>query len=126
MVLHVIPTNVIEHPHRNCFSIIFDFRQKRLKPEIKKMHVFYNSGGFPERFYEKVGLEEYSRRQTSLQNNPVGNRCRCFCVELVKLLPVNRYSDSGPSGILGSDEKQNTANAAANCCTFLNSHEQTQ
>ena len=36
------------------------------------------------------------------------------CVELVKLLPVHRYSVdifsySGPSGILGSDRKQNTA-----------------
>ena len=35
-------------------------------------------------------------------------------IELVKLLPVHRYSvdffsDSGPSGILGSDGKQNTA-----------------
>ena len=39
--------------------------------------------------------------------------CRCFCVELVKLLPVHQYSldifsYSGPSGILGSDGKQNT------------------
>ena len=35
------------------------------------------------------------------------NSCRCFCVELVKLLPVHQYSVvffsySGPSGILGS------------------------
>ena len=41
------------------------------------------------------------------------NRCRCFFVELVKLLPVHRYnvdisSYSGPSGILGSDGKPNT------------------
>ena len=46
------------------------------------------------------------------------NSCRCFCVDLVKLLPMHRYSVdilscSGPSGILGSDRKQNTA-----CCTF--------
>ena len=48
-------------------------------------------------------------------------------VELVKLLPVHRYSVDifsypGPSGILGSDGKQNTAYAGArgceNCCTF--------
>ena len=44
-----------------------------------------------------------------------GNSCRPLChVELVKLLPVHRYSVdlfsySGPSGILGSDGKQNTA-----------------
>ena len=42
------------------------------------------------------------------------NSCRCFCVVLVKLLPVHRYSAdifsySGPSGILGSEGKQNTA-----------------
>ena len=42
------------------------------------------------------------------------NSCRCFCVELVKLLPLYRYSVdffsySGPSGILGSGGKQNTA-----------------
>ena len=39
------------------------------------------------------------------------NSCRCFCVELVKLLPVHRYSIdiflySGPSGILGSGESR--------------------
>ena len=38
------------------------------------------------------------------------NSCGCFCVELVKLLPVHRYSVynfsySGPLGILGSDGK---------------------
>ena len=43
------------------------------------------------------------------------NSCRPLChVELVKLLPVHRYSVdlysySGPSGLLGSDGKQNTA-----------------
>ena len=42
------------------------------------------------------------------------NSCRCFCVEFVKLPPVHRYSvdifsHSGPSGINGSDAKQNTA-----------------
>ena len=43
------------------------------------------------------------------------NSCRPLChVGLVKLLPVHRYSVdlfsySGPSGILGSDGKQNTA-----------------
>ena len=42
------------------------------------------------------------------------NSCRCFCVELVKLLSVHRYSVdifsySGPSLILGSDGKQITA-----------------
>ena len=42
------------------------------------------------------------------------NSFRCYCVELVKLLPVQQYSVdifsySGPSGILGSDRKQNTA-----------------
>ena len=43
------------------------------------------------------------------------NSCRPLChVELVKLLHVHRYSVdlfsySGPSGILGSDGKQNTA-----------------
>ena len=42
------------------------------------------------------------------------NSCRCFCVELVKLLPMHRYSVdilsySGPLGIFGSDGKQNTA-----------------
>ena len=42
------------------------------------------------------------------------NSCHCVCVELMKLLPVHRYSVvifsySGPSGILGSDGKQNTA-----------------
>ena len=41
------------------------------------------------------------------------NSCRCFCVELVKRLPVHRYSIdtfsySGASGILGSDGKQKT------------------
>ena len=42
------------------------------------------------------------------------NSCRCFCVELVKLILVHRYSVanffsySGPSGIFGSDGKQNT------------------
>ena len=40
----------------------------------------------------------------------------CFCVELVKLLLMHRYSVDifsyyGPSGILGSDVKQNTAKA---------------
>ena len=53
--------------------------------------------------------------------------CRCFCVELVKVLPVHRYnvdifSYSGPWGILKSNGKQNTAKAAArgreNRCTF--------
>ena len=39
------------------------------------------------------------------------NSCHCFCVELVNLLPVHRYSVdiftySGPSGILNSDGKQ--------------------
>ena len=43
------------------------------------------------------------------------NSCRPLChVELIKLLPVHRYSVdlfsySGPLGILGSDGKQNTA-----------------
>ena len=42
------------------------------------------------------------------------NTCRCFCVELVKLPPVHRYrfdifSYFDPSGILGSDRKQNIA-----------------
>ena len=42
------------------------------------------------------------------------NSCRCFCVKLVKLLPMHPYSVdifsySRPSGILGSDGKQNTA-----------------
>ena len=43
------------------------------------------------------------------------NSCQQLChVELVKLLPVHRYSVdlftySGTSGILGSDGKQNTA-----------------
>ena len=53
------------------------------------------------------------------------NSCRCFCVELVKLLPVHRlsvdfFSYSGPSEILSSDGKQNTASAMGreNCCTF--------
>ena len=50
-----------------------------------------------------------------------------FRVELVKLLPVHRYSVnifsySGPSGILVSDGKQNATKAGArgheNCCTF--------
>ena len=41
------------------------------------------------------------------------NNCRCFCVELVKLVPVHQYSAeifiySGSFGILGSDGKQNT------------------
>ena len=36
------------------------------------------------------------------------NSCHCFCVELVKLLPLHQYSVdiflySGSSGILGSD-----------------------
>ena len=42
--------------------------------------------------------------------------CPCFCVELVKLTSsraliysVDIFSYSGPSGILGSDGKQNTA-----------------
>ena len=55
------------------------------------------------------------------------NSCRCFCVELIKCHPMKRYSVdfvsySGPSGILGSDGKQNSAQAGArgreNCCTF--------
>ena len=38
----------------------------------------------------------------------------CFCVQLVKFLPVNRFSVdlfsySGPSGILSSAGNQNTA-----------------
>ena len=42
------------------------------------------------------------------------NSCRCFCMVLVKFLHVHRYSVdffsySGPSGIFGSDGKQNTA-----------------
>ena len=42
------------------------------------------------------------------------NSCRCFCVELVTLLllhqhSVDSFSCSGPSGILGSDGKHNTA-----------------
>ena len=49
-------------------------------------------------------------------------------MEFVKLLPVHLYSVdifsySGPSGILGSDGKQNITYAGArgheNCCTFL-------
>ena len=36
------------------------------------------------------------------------------------------FSYSGPSGILGSDGKQNTAKGHENCCTFHISHEQTQ
>ena len=52
-------------------------------------------------------------------------------MELVKLLPVHRYSvDSGPSGILGSDGKQNTAYAGGRGLSFvalsISSHEQTQ
>ena len=41
--------------------------------------------------------------------------CCCFCEELVKLLPVHRYSGdiffsySCPSGVLGSDGKHNIA-----------------
>ena len=55
------------------------------------------------------------------------NRCRCFCVELVKHLSVYQYSVdifsyTGPSGILDNDGKQNTTSAGArkreNCCTF--------
>ena len=51
-------------------------------------------------------------------------------MELVKLLPVHRYSvDSGPSGILGSDGKQNTV-AGGRGLSFvalsISSHEQTQ
>ena len=34
-------------------------------------------------------------------------------MELVKLLPVHRYIVDIPSGILGSDGKQNTAKASA-------------
>ena len=42
------------------------------------------------------------------------NNCRCFCVELVKLVPVHQCSVdiflySGSFGKLGSDGKQNTA-----------------
>ena len=49
-----------------------------------------------------------------------------ICVELVKFLPVHRYSVdvfsySGPLGILGSDEKQNSAVALS-----ISFHEQTQ
>ena len=54
-------------------------------------------------------------------------------MELVKLLPIHRcsvdiFSYSGPSGILGSGGKQNTAQANArgreNCCTLsISSHE---
>ena len=58
-------------------------------------------------------------------------------MELVNLLPVHRYSVdifsySGPSGILGSDGKQNTASAGAvlGCMRIvrlsISSHEQTQ
>ena len=55
--------------------------------------------------------------------------CRCFCVELVKRLPVHRrysvdiFSYSGPSGTLDSEGKQNTALAGVkgreNCCMFV-------
>ena len=44
------------------------------------------------------------------------NSCRCFCVELVKLLPVHRYSVDFFFifwSLLGSDRKQNTAKAGA-------------
>ena len=63
------------------------------------------------------------------------NSCRCFCVELVKLLPVHRYSVdifsySGPSRILGSNEKQNIAYAGARgvriVALSISSAEQTQ
>ena len=42
------------------------------------------------------------------------NSCHCFCVELVKLLPMHQYSVdivsySGPLGIFWSDRKQSTA-----------------
>ena len=60
--------------------------------------------------FKQPGLEKAYRldSEESLQCS-----CRCFCVELVKLLPMHRYSVdifsySGPSGILGSDRKQNT------------------
>ena len=51
-----------------------------------------------------------------------------LALELVKLLPVHRYSVdiffsySGPLGLWGSDGKQNTAEVGAkgreHCCTF--------
>ena len=56
-------------------------------------------------------------------------------MELVKLLPVHRYSFdifsySGPTGILGSDGKQNTATVGARGVRIValssSSHEQTQ
>ena len=55
------------------------------------------------------------------------NSCCCFCVELVKPLFVHQYSVDifscfSPSGILGSDGKQNIDEAGdkgrENCCTF--------
>ena len=55
-------------------------------------------------------------------------------MELVKLLPVHPYSVdifsySGPSGILGSGGKQNTAQAGASAVRIvtlsISSHEQT-
>ena len=63
------------------------------------------------------------------------NSCRCFCVELVKLLSVHRYSVdivsySGPSGILGSGRKHNTTKAGARgvriVAISISSHEQTE
>ena len=41
------------------------------------------------------------------------NSCHCFCVGLVKFLPMHQYSvdifsNSDPLGILGSDGTQNT------------------
>ena len=59
------------------------------------------------------------------------NGCGCFCVELVKLLPMHRYSvdifsNSGPSGIMGSGGKQNTARGVRMVALSISTHEQTQ
>ena len=53
-------------------------------------------------------------------------------MELVKLLPVHRYSVdifsySGPSGILGSDGKENTGAGGVRIVVLsISSHKQTQ
>ena len=63
------------------------------------------------------------------------NSCRCFCVELVKFLPVHRYSVDifsyfGPSGILDSDESRiplKPVLGGVRIVAFsISSHEQTQ
>ena len=64
--------------------------------------------------------------------------CRCFCVEVVKHIPVHRYSVDiffhirvlQKSGILGSDRQLNTAEADARGVRIvafsISSHVQTQ